>query len=307
MPQIIGYNFSVVVDGRKLPEYNTTVDESKGFPVVTCWVPSEAGKTFHIDIAAPPAPRRSNTVFKLLLDGRRPSVRGNLLKKTNTTKEFMLCEEKVTATTARSFQFGTLQLTDDETLLSTDTQALGNIHVKVDSVENLEPKPKKQDGFGRGQITSQIHERSKKAMVHCIQGGEERIVSKAGNRHTAIDQQRIAEVIFKYRSLDVLIADGIAPQSSSRPALVSRLCHTNEAAGPSNSRKRKASASSSTMTLPLVEDRKRLKVADEVKALKARLAALEAEIHDGAAVKQEVKSETRPTFIPGEVIDLTLD
>lgn len=104
----------------------------------------------------------------------------------------------------------------------------------------------------------------------------------------AIGKARIAEVIFKYRSQgslvtcplpswlfhvswpvdkDVLIADGIAPRGSSRAALPPGPSHVNAVAGPSHSKKRKASAPSGCAK---VEDRKRLKVTEEVRALKVR-------------------------------------
>lgn len=78
-----------------------------------------------------------------------------------------LWEENTSAHKARSFQFGTLHLTENEALLSTDTEALGDIHLKLNSVDRYEAVPRKDEE--PGQMMGEIHERSKKAMVHCIQ------------------------------------------------------------------------------------------------------------------------------------------
>jgi hypothetical protein len=46
MPQVLGFDVSVEVEGNKLPEYKPEVsyDATLGVPVTTCYIPSEAGK-----------------------------------------------------------------------------------------------------------------------------------------------------------------------------------------------------------------------------------------------------------------------
>ena len=46
MPNVLGFDISVEVEGKKLPEYGLAVslDPVHGVPTITCWVPSVVGK-----------------------------------------------------------------------------------------------------------------------------------------------------------------------------------------------------------------------------------------------------------------------
>ena len=44
MPNILGFDVALVMEGTRLEEYGVQESEESGIPVVTCWVPSEAGK-----------------------------------------------------------------------------------------------------------------------------------------------------------------------------------------------------------------------------------------------------------------------
>jgi hypothetical protein len=94
MPQVLGFDISVEVEGKKLPEYQPelTHDEKRGVPVTTCWIPSEAGKVrlhllligashndnhckaFCIVVAPPPIPRAQTWTLMVQLDGATVNI-----------------------------------------------------------------------------------------------------------------------------------------------------------------------------------------------------------------------------------------
>ncbi|KAG5723450.1 hypothetical protein E4T56_gene17024 [Termitomyces sp. T112] len=63
---------------------------------------------------------------------------------------------------------------------------------------------------------NQIHQRSKKAVTHKINLGPE--VEQPAKTYTSCDsREMLCNLTFKYRSIDVLRANGIAPPSSIPP------------------------------------------------------------------------------------------
>ncbi|KAH6913493.1 hypothetical protein BKA70DRAFT_1558805 [Coprinopsis sp. MPI-PUGE-AT-0042] len=194
MPKVLDFDVSIYMDGVKMKEFGTEVDNSSRVPVVTCCIPSEAGKTFYVNIVPLRGPLSTHWSFRLQLDGRLIVLNDNVLVA--------------------------------DGLASRSTQSAAQ-------AQALQPRPPRP-----------------------------------------------------------------TPSCISLPF-----------AGPFNPKKRKVTDSAVAVKKE-VEERKRLKLAEEAQKLKAGLAAIEAEMDDNVAlpvVKSEVKLETRPTFVPGEVIDLTLD
>lgn len=132
MPQVLGFDVSVEVDGNKLPEYKleASLDPTLGVPVKTCWIPSEAGKVilpisfisvfgsayfydqeFCIAVKPPLAPRSSHWAFTVKLDGTPIKINNSALLKSAHIPVRRLKDELVAASVARPLLFATIQLT----------------------------------------------------------------------------------------------------------------------------------------------------------------------------------------------------
>ncbi|KAK7005969.1 hypothetical protein R3P38DRAFT_3367349 [Favolaschia claudopus] len=212
----------------------------------------------------------------------------------------------------KPFVFSTLELTDDDSAFGTSLSSpekLGLIQLTLSPVEVLGSK----DGTGfldHYEVPDQkVHERTKKAVTQQIKLAEAEILENpkpfAKLRRSGAD---IVTFSFEYRPIDVLRANGVVP--------------------PPTILKRKAAAECSS---PPVEDRDRddaeeLAALEEVKALREKLRGLEEKLFMIRDVKPRIKSEktsatidltqdrfkrkrvkveAKPSFIPGEVIDLT--
>ncbi|KAH6913491.1 hypothetical protein BKA70DRAFT_1263022 [Coprinopsis sp. MPI-PUGE-AT-0042] len=306
MPHVLGFDVAVEVEGKKLPEYKPEIsyDPISGVPVTTCYVPSEAGKEFCIALVPPPAPRPKHWSFAVKLDGTSPIVNGTALLRTATGVK-RLQDELVSPNVVRRFQFATIQLTDDDSALNTTSPDLGSIALLMHSVDDY-VRGAPVTNFSNADAAAPVHEKAKKAFVHRVGFGEMRTVAPS-NWFTPVGKRLHAMVVFKYRNLDTLIADDIAPGRKlpiARPASP----RIGAAAGPSNPRKRKAKepAVKAEINLGAIE----IDSDDEEGALEARLAAVrakKAKTGDGVRVKTEAKPRLPPSFIPGEVIDLTED
>jgi len=204
--RLLGFEAYITVNDVALPEYEVKLDE--GAITGTCWVPSEAGKSFTIKWRAlEPLPFKVSGDVDL--DGL--DVGGHLLVENDCALCYL--EDIVTSpTTTRPFVFAPLQVTDDDTYLESQSMNhLGDIvltlsHVELGDVEHPEEKDPP--------IDEKIHERSKKAMVHRINFGEEAVKPEV---ITVITTEHISTLViftFKYRSIDVLMADGIAPPTA---------------------------------------------------------------------------------------------
>ncbi|KAH6913489.1 hypothetical protein BKA70DRAFT_1263018 [Coprinopsis sp. MPI-PUGE-AT-0042] len=317
MPEVLGFNLSVEMEGNALPEYGTEVAaDPAGLPSVTCWIPSETGKTFGINIVAPPSPRQTNWVFFPALDGLRSN--GHVLSKDKPSN--LRIEEIYFNNAYRTVKFAPIQVTDDESALDKADSQLGEIMIRIFSYEDLVSVEGLDPQEARKQVPGGlIHEKTKKALAHHIVYGEERrSVHSSHSKLTGAELQ--ATVIFKYRNLDILVAQEIAPRSalpatarSSATASSSSDPNKTTASNSSNPKKRKSSEFGGALEIDDDgdddDDDSELEEEEE-KALRARLAAIEAKKqrkHGAKRVKAEVKSEFVPSFVSGETIDLTED
>ncbi|KAH6913494.1 hypothetical protein BKA70DRAFT_1263027, partial [Coprinopsis sp. MPI-PUGE-AT-0042] len=287
MPKILDFDVSIYMDGVKMKEYKTEMDQSSKVPVVTCWVASEAGKPFYMDVVPPPGPASTNWSFKTKLDGRKAKVRNSNLKKERECDRLELREEYVDARTTAGFRFGTLQLVDDDTLLEIDSRDLGEIRLLIHTIVRFATSSKAPHELdselrdARGdRLGSQVHERSKKAISHCVLEGDKHTLTTPQSWSRAVGEELAAEVVFKYRNLDVLVADGIAPRSAlplaqiplpgpSGSTTTSSSRISRPIAGPSNPKKRKADPA--VQVKKEVDEHKRLKLAEEAQKLEVCL------------------------------------
>ncbi|KAF5349784.1 hypothetical protein D9758_010209 [Tetrapyrgos nigripes] len=176
----------------------------------------------------------------------------------------------------KPFLFTKLDLTDDDAFLSASHQQIGEIKVEFwDAIE-----------VGKGSFSNtfsepgKVHERSKKAIGHQISLAEERSYAC----QTFVDIKKIAllaTMIFRYRPLDVLQANGIAPPPE-----------------PVSGRKRTASLDEVLDLTLSGDDTGGEGDAEEIEALKARLAAIRNKRRK-VSVKTEVKTEPGIKREPG--------
>ncbi|KIJ98189.1 hypothetical protein K443DRAFT_680976 [Laccaria amethystina LaAM-08-1] len=282
-------------DGARREEYAVEVNEQE--KLVTCWIASEIGKTFQVCCKAPTVPFHCNG--DLLLDGKPVAAS---LRHPNTSATLVYRSCYTSPTTERPFMFSSLEVTDDDAyLLADSSRDIGEIRLQINRVVPLQLQPHKQSM--PPQLDQKVHERSKKAVVHRIGLGEEKVTSGATKVWNIKRVERLANFVFKYRNIDMLQASGIAQPSSEPQPQVPEPARVGV--------KRKS--------LPIKEEDRGDSEKDgdedadeEEKALLAKLAEVRARRaqenpnHPRKKVKKEDTSvKMNFTILPGGVIDLT--
>ncbi|KAJ7020010.1 hypothetical protein C8F04DRAFT_313936 [Mycena alexandri] len=295
MLHLNGFSAWITIDGQEIAEYDiqTSEDEKN----VTCWVAAELGKKFSVwwrnnSHAAPVA-------GALKMDGNFCNAKAMTSRLLPNTLE----NKGVTnGTTLRPFIFSTLVLTDDDSFLDSSSHPeLGVIELNITPVQLMQRNAVMNEPFPLHSLSElKVHERSKKAVTQQIllaqpEASENPVIAVNGVR-TGPD---IVKFSFKYRPLDVLRANGIAPQL-----------------------KRKASLEASPRART-PEDEEELADIREAEMLRDRLKALDAKLQkrdkkprvkvervgeitqNRSQSNKRVKLEERRPFIQGEVIDLT--
>ncbi|GLB40683.1 hypothetical protein LshimejAT787_0805540 [Lyophyllum shimeji] len=286
--ELLAFQAHITVDGVELPQYDVKVDEST--KTASCWIPSEAGKSFavkwrHLE----PCPLRISG--RVHLDGKRI---GGWIADEGCTPVFTFDSIITSSTTTRPLLFTTIQLTDDDTYLQPDnSKDLGDIVLKLIHVEVTGRYTAPVSNLA---VDDKVHERVKKALVHRTTFGKENVERDAievmGTRDVAV----LATFKFRYRSIDVLRADGIAPPDPNIQK--------------SRGRKRKVGESDVPGEERGTEDEEEEREQAELKALLARIDVLQSNLakkrsEAKGAKKVKVEPTTRDPFVPGEVIDLT--
>ncbi|KIY44184.1 hypothetical protein FISHEDRAFT_78096 [Fistulina hepatica ATCC 64428] len=280
----------ISADGQPLKEFQ--VEQSPQHHRITAWIPSESGMAFTVHWRDHSLERATGGY--IYIDGSY--AYGGLLQ------PHINCHAAVfgiynTRTTLRPFQFSQVETTDNEALLhSTSANKIGEIKVAVwEVVVGHEEPPVYKEATGVGKV----HERSKKGLLHGVKYGAMQTAPPQPNCVSAKKIALIAEFIFLYRPMDLLMANDIAPRPATNP------------------HKRKASAQPEDAphdsvqidqdVKPQVKDKD---AAAEIRELREKLAAAERRLEGGPPAKR-VKQEPvdkRTKTNPGEfldVIDLT--
>ncbi|KAH7928295.1 hypothetical protein BV22DRAFT_1005153 [Leucogyrophana mollusca] len=298
------FSACINVDGVELEQYGTEYlpDENK----VTCWVASEAGKQFSVKWQDSSSPRQHDTSGYVKVDG--VSCFARIIPQKHKFRNWAEGSEfVVSSTSVRPIMFSNLQVTgvfvqsavlktcsadsppDEDDYLGQSTSDLGQIELEIWA--GVWNEVSKVDiNYMQLAPTRKVHERAKKAGTHCVGFGEE--VKSAPRAFSSFRRQSslpLVTFIFKYRSYDLLKANGIIPAPIQNPA------------------KRKAADTGDgdvKAEEELLTDEEGTDT--EIQALKQKLASLEAKRRKKNPAKKIKREDPRPKFIPsGEVIDLT--
>ncbi|KAM6490617.1 hypothetical protein JOM56_013960 [Amanita muscaria] len=275
MPTFGTINACINVDGTSLPEYGVQTNE--GEREVTCWIPSE-----NFSVSWDTTNLSIDTVGSLVLDGRYV---GGVIALKNSTTRTEFANERTSPTTCRDFSFAPIKYTDDDGYLDVPTPDVGYIQLTVWRIElgKIDTHRKLNDA-----PNATLHERSKKLGAHCVHFGEVRNITPTTFYNTE-KIEVLARFVFRYRPIDMLRANGIAPPLPRQEPVRSA----------SQGRKRKDLDTSEEIE---IKDDPDEDIEERVARLKKELEDLESR----RAKKRKVKVENRePTFVDNEVIDLT--
>ncbi|KAF8150153.1 hypothetical protein B0H34DRAFT_732773 [Crassisporium funariophilum] len=286
----------VQVDGQDTKLYGVVSDNSK--KEVSCWIASAADKSFSVAV------QKLDSAYDcgcyVYLDGSRAS---NIL----LPKEFMnipqICREVyISDTTARPYKFFPVALTDDDRFLegSASTRDVGEIKLAIYRLSRPVPKVHgAPQAFYCPPEERRVHERSKKAIAHQVHYGEE-VTRQQPPISLARPIERLVTFIFKYRNLEMLQANDIAPRDPLPPRI-----HSDASSLETTNGKRKISEvkveSETEKEGDYSEDEDIARLRAEVERLQeAKRAKREAQ-----RPKKKLKQEVQLFSVPGEVIDLT--
>ncbi|KAI5823409.1 hypothetical protein K523DRAFT_317050 [Schizophyllum commune Tattone D] len=213
----------------------------------------------------------------------------------------------------RDLKFGELALTDDDAYLQKDQRSIGEITVTV-----WQCKLAGYEDFSPVEAVagpSKMHERANKALAHSVTFGE--VNNDAALAFTAnivdISAEPLAAFTFRYRSLDMLRANGIAPTPESQPTQPEPQSRS-PTPGPSGSGSRGEKRSASRTLSREPEDVKPQVVdLEELEDAEARVRKAEEALRRARFEVQQrkgnkrIKLEDVPAFVSGETIDLTQD
>ncbi|KAJ7049693.1 hypothetical protein C8F01DRAFT_1378202 [Mycena amicta] len=211
----------IAIEGEEAEEYDVqTSEEDK---TVTCWIASELGKRFSVHWEN--SSLVGNTAGHVYMDGI--GCAGHMIRENAPLPAIRMTDSTTDGTVKKRFMFSTLELTDDDAVLETASNIdLGVISLQIYPIHIGPPIETQMSTLPE----TKLHERSKKAVTQQIKLGEAEILP------TAIPVFRFTRagpdiVIFKfkYRSADVLRANGIAPPLKRKAPESFRFSGTNSA------------------------------------------------------------------------------
>ncbi|KAJ6507713.1 hypothetical protein C8R47DRAFT_966554 [Mycena vitilis] len=219
MPALGQYSCWVEVDGVRLPEYSS--EYSADGREATCWIPSAVDKTFSIHWTDSKASATRQIYGFVAVDGHDCGGYPLLLVRAGSQMIGTGHRDSVRAsrTTRRPLVFGRQELTDDDQYLDSSLSPdLGTITLKLDHTNQYRTAPTLRQCASIPSRQSKLHERSKKVIGSL--GAE---FLSLGPSHMVDDTaleilESLAQFTFRYRPLDLLKANGIAPADKPRLA-----------------------------------------------------------------------------------------
>ncbi|KAJ3997062.1 hypothetical protein F5050DRAFT_1807176 [Lentinula boryana] len=267
----------VVIDGQTADVFNVEHNDVRGTMHVTCWLPSEAGKNFEVhfrDLSGSPS------CAQVYIDGNRCA--GRVLKGSKKSIH-AVTGLRISPSVIRPFVFSKLDFTEDEDTLDTlaSLSKVGQVEVNFYFVTVLgKDKPR----FYEAHPEHKVNEKAKKGIDHQTRFGEAKNITKQVNYvKTKRMGKDVVKFVFRYRPLEVLRAQGIAPQpsASSSQSTKKRQADNQEDVKPRN------------LGIIVILDSE-----DEEQAHQPKKRIKK-------DIKHEVKREPTSLLVSGEVIDLT--
>ncbi|KAF9059363.1 hypothetical protein BDP27DRAFT_507225 [Rhodocollybia butyracea] len=186
----------IEVDGASLEIY----DAKENGKEVTGWIPSETGKEFFIKWKT--GARPSEMVGDIHIDGEPYPGRAMPMGGEQT---FIVTGAITSNTTEKPFLFSPLELTDDDEYLHKATAGLGDVKLVISHATFGKSVPLNRTYAAVGKV----HEKAKKATGHKVGLGIEK--TKTTNMVATTRLGVAVTFIFKYRPIEMLRANGIAP------------------------------------------------------------------------------------------------
>ncbi|CAA7269475.1 unnamed protein product [Cyclocybe aegerita] len=292
------YSARVKISGREIEHHSIKVDEEK--KLVSCWIASEEGKAFAVDIEKLQANYPCS--FYLFVDG--DCVTGRVLR-ADWIKSFTISGTATGSETEQPFLFSRLELTDDDSFLASSQSArdIGEIKVEVQRVSNVQ-KAKNKSFTGVVLPGDQkVHERVKKATEHRVKLGQEvRTGTRPVNKFEK--HEKVATFIFRYCSLGMLQANGLAKRD------LAPLEKSNSAPDKRRTRKRKCTIkeeSENEREGPEEAEARReeTELLAQLESIRARLKNIRNARDARNKAKppgKKIKQEPKPVFLRGEGI-----
>ncbi|KAI0325493.1 hypothetical protein GY45DRAFT_1330167 [Cubamyces sp. BRFM 1775] len=311
MPLILnGYSASIHCEDREMDQYGMRLEDER---TVSCWIASEAGKTFTIHFGDESAKTVMSVAVRM--DGRSVESKAHVSRPTSTLTGVLVSTNRI-----RPFLFSPLVLTDDDTLDGAVNEELGTIRILMFRVQAFVYN-KDLSTDRRVVDIGTIHEKSKKAGAHAVTFGDALTLEPRYRvEEIGREAEPFATFVFRYRPIELLRANGIVPPVKA-PAPAATLTRTkrrlpetrDEKAGASpTTRKRhrvdSAVKSEHTPEDAEGEDAKNLIILEEQLAMMQKRVkeAREAQ-RSRAIIKREVSPIRLPSSLDGKVIDLTRD
>ncbi|KAH7884285.1 hypothetical protein F5I97DRAFT_1434817 [Phlebopus sp. FC_14] len=293
------FTASVIIDGKALEEYDVVMENPTK---ATCWISSQEGKNFAVQWKCHSKTRQTCSVGRVNVDGVR--CRGRIIEPGPLGRGDTQSRSYVsTNTKTRDFVFSRLQLSDDDTLLDKSVpKDLGEISLTIQHGKLLRVRVEDHHvdkGLDVPGLDDKFHEKAKKATVHRVNFGPEktRRPRKGYGLQLIRDGGGKLEFVFKYRPLDVLQANGIAPSTVGTSSHLSR-----SRVEPRDS---DIEVTDGADIKPAELDEKIRSLENELKRLRSQRGSTSEDRKPKRVKKEDSRTETRPTFSPGEVIDLT--
>ncbi|KAJ7267647.1 hypothetical protein B0H12DRAFT_1045718 [Mycena haematopus] len=284
-----GFSAWVCIEGKEAPEYDVEISEAD--KTVTCWIASELGKKFSVHWKNSSV--SGGTVGELKMDGT--NCGGKLMEFPSTASKTGFTD----GTTLKPFMFSSLTLTDDDTYLGGNSLPdLGVIELVIYPAYVPKTRPSYRPAAPCALSALKVHERSKKAVTQQISFAQAERLAKPINfvspKRTGPD---LVKFLFKYRPIDILRANGIAPLlAQPKPLTPAPLSEASTPAPPSEAIKR------------VKKENKPLIKPEPEAGQSKKWAGVKREASDVIDLTQDSSRGKRKKlegFIQGEVIDLT--
>ncbi|KAJ7141251.1 hypothetical protein C8R44DRAFT_763064 [Mycena epipterygia] len=207
MPHANGFSAWIEIDGVETTEYTTEIFDTHR--TITCWIPSRVGQTF--SVCWKNSYYQAHSAGHVFMDGNECG--GRVLNGPSTV---VAKHDGVTdGRTVRQFTFSSLKLTaDDAFLTSSSHHKLGLIELSIYPAQVFGFIPPPPPGTMLSLSEIKVHERSKTSVTQQIKlAGPKTLAVPQNSVSSRLIGPPLVTFFFRYRPLDILQANGLAPPS----------------------------------------------------------------------------------------------